>query len=125
MKPGKLNALMAAGTEVATGVALCLGLFTPVAAGALVALMVVAIVTVHRKNGFFVFNPGQGIEYCLVLAVASFAAGSLGAGRWSLDDAWHPIDALYRPATAMAVTALLGVGGAALQLAAVYRPPKG
>ncbi|MGD0880894.1 MAG: DoxX family protein [Acidimicrobiales bacterium] len=122
MKPGKLNAWAAALTEVGCGVLLILGLLTPLACAGLVALMVVAIVTVHRKNGFFVFNPGQGIEYCLVIALVAIALGGLGAGRWSLDHAlkvWT-----FRPWVGLVVAAGVGVGGAALQLLAVYRPPK-
>ena len=68
MRPGVPNAWAAAITEVGAGLFLILGLITPVACAGLVALMVVAIITVHRANGFFVFNAGQGIEYCLIVA---------------------------------------------------------
>jgi putative oxidoreductase len=122
MKPGVLNAWAACLTELGCGVLLIVGLLTPLACAGLVALMTVAIVTVHRKNGFFVFNPGQGIEYCLVIALASVALGGLGGGRWSLDHVlgtWS-----FKPWIGMAVAAGVGVGGALLQLAAVYRPPK-
>ena len=71
MRPGKINAYMAAGTEIGVGILLTLGLLVPLAAAGLVALMTVAIVTVHRKNGFFVYNAGQGIEYCLMLIIMS------------------------------------------------------
>ena len=77
MRPGKLNAIMAAGTEIGVGILLILGLATPLAAAGLVALMTVAIVTVHRKNGFFVYNAGQGIEYCLMLAVYALLVSTL------------------------------------------------
>ena len=122
MKPGKLNALMAASTEVGCGVLLIIGLLTPLACAALVSLMVVAIITVHRKNGFFVFNPGQGIEYCLIVALMAVALGGLGGGKFSIDHAakiWT-----FRPAIGLAVAAIIGVGGALLQLAVFFRPPK-
>ncbi len=122
MKPGKLNAWAAALTEVGSGALLIVGLLTPLACAGLVALMVVAIVTVHRKNGFFVFNPGQGIEYCLLVALAAIALGGLGSGRWSLDHAlkiWT-----FKPWIGLVVAAGVGIGGAVLQLLAVYRPPK-
>ena len=64
-------------------------------AGALIALMVVAIVTVHWKIGYFVFRPGQGIEYCLTIAIVAAVVGALGPGRWSLDHAlgwWHLLE---------------------------------
>ena len=127
MRPGWLNARMAAGTELGAGVALMLGVVTPVSAGALVALMVVAIATVHRKNGFFVFNKGQGMEYCLAVMLAAITLGASGSGKYSIDyllrhhsfEHW-----LNRPVHALATTVVLGFGGAALQLAAVYRPSK-
>jgi putative oxidoreductase len=122
MRPGRLNALAAATTEVGVGVLLVAGFLTPLAAAGLLALMVVAIVTVHRHNGFFVFRPGQGIEYCLMVAVSAAAIGALGPGEWSLDHAtglWH-----YSNVTGLLVALLVGLGGAAVQLLAVYRPPQ-
>ena len=77
MRPGRLNALLAATTEVGVGLLLIVGLLTPLACAGLVSIMVVAIITVHLKNGFFVFNAGQGIEYCLVVAVMAIALGGL------------------------------------------------
>lgn len=119
MRPGLPNAIMAATTEVGSGVLLLAGLGTPVAAGALIALMTVAIVTVHRKNGFFVFRPGQGIEYCLVVALCSAVLAAMGPGRWSLDYAigWH-----HSRLLGLVIALVLGLGGAGLQLAAVWRP---
>lgn len=120
MRPGVPNALAAATTEVGTGALLVLGLATPIAAAGLVALMVVAIATVHRKNGFFVFRPGQGIEYCVTIAVAAVCVGGLGPGRWSLDRAigwWH-----YGHLLGLVLAVAVGVGGATLQLLTVWRP---
>ena len=114
--------LMAATTEIGTGLLLVAGFLTPLAAAGLCSLMVVAIVTVHRKNGFFIFNPGAGIEYCLILAVTAIALGGLGAGNWSLDHAtkiWN-----VSAATGLGIAAIVGVGGALLQLLAFYRPGK-
>jgi putative oxidoreductase len=122
VRPGLPNAWAAALTEVGSGLLLILGLLTPLAAAGLASVMIVAIVTVHRKNGFFIFNPGEGYEYCLVVAVLSIALGGLGAGEWSLD---HAIKAWnVKPGVALAIAAILGIGGAALQLAACYRPSK-
>jgi putative oxidoreductase len=84
--------------------------------------MVVAMVTVHRKNGFFIFNKGGGIEYCLGLAFMALVPGTLGAGKFSLDNAWHVLR--WSNTTNLVVTVALGVGGALLQLAACYRPPR-
>jgi len=122
MRPGLPNAWAAALTEIGSGLLLIAGFLTPLACAGLTALMVVAIITVHRKNGFFVFNSGQGIEYNLVIAVAAIALGGLGAGQWSLDHVtkiWS-----VTPATGLAIAALLGIGGGLLQLAAFFRPSK-
>ena len=120
MKPGRLHALVAASTEVGVGVLMTLGLLTQFAAGGLIALMVVAIVTVHRQNGFFNFNKGQGIEYNLAIIVMALVPGSLGPGRYSLDHALNPYQ--WSPSTGLAVALCLGFGGAAIQLLAFYRP---
>jgi putative oxidoreductase len=124
MKPGKLNAIMAAGTEIGVGVLLIIGFATPLAAAGLVALMTVAIVTVHRKNGFFVYNPGQGIEYCLMLALYAVLVGTFGPGDYSLDSSVGISYFDGEPGRAVVTVLVLGVGGALLQLLAIYRPPR-
>ena len=122
VRPGMINAVMAASTEVGAGILLTLGLLTPLASAGLMSLMIVAIMTVHRKNGFFIFNKGEGIEYTLGVAVTTLTMGTLGAGRFSLDHLWHPLH--WSVATNFAVTLILGVGGALIQLAAFYRPSR-
>lgn len=125
MRPGRLHAVLAAGTEMTVGVLLVLGLLTPIAAAGLVGLMVVAIVAVHWKNGFFITK--QGYEYCLALIVLSLALGALGAGRFSIDHlvrADQPFTWLARPSHGLAVTALVGLGSGLLQLVVAFRPPK-
>ena len=122
VRPGRPNALAAATTEVGCGILLIVGFLTPLACAGLCSLMVVAIVTVHRFNGFFIFNKGEGIEYTLTVAVTAVALGALGAGHWSLDHAtkiWN-----VRPSVGLAIAGIVGVGGALLQLAACYRPSK-
>lgn len=122
MRPGKVNAIAATATEFFCGTLLLLGFATPIGAAALIALMTVAIVTVHRKNGYFVFKPGQGIEYCLTVAIAAMVLGALGPGRWSIDKAtgwWQ-----YSRLEGLLIAVLLGLGSATVQLLAVYRPPK-
>ncbi|MBU6232765.1 MAG: DoxX family protein [Acidobacteria bacterium] len=125
MRPGKLNAIMAAGTELGTGALLVAGFLTPLAAAGLVALMTVAIVTVHRKNGFFVYNPGQGIEYCGIIALYALFVGTFGPGTYSLDKALD-LNIFFNdtPSHAFWTVVVVGVGGAVVQLLAVYRPPR-
>ena len=123
MRPGILNAYAAASTELSAGALLAVGLLTPFASAALIAVMLVAIASVHFKNGFMITNPGGGMEYCLTLAVVGLAQGTLGAGRFSLDRACG-IFKSWSPTTNLLVTAIVGVGGAVLQLATMYRPPR-
>jgi putative oxidoreductase len=85
MRPGKQHAFMAGLAEAGGGLLLALGLLTPLASAALIAVMVVAIATVHAKNG--IWNSSQGYEFNLVLIAAAFALASIGAGNWSLDNA--------------------------------------
>jgi putative oxidoreductase len=75
-----IMAWVAGGTELAGGGLLVLGLFTPLAAAGLLALMANVIV-LKWPLGFF--TPGYELE--LVLAAGSFALLFSGPGRASLD----------------------------------------
>jgi putative oxidoreductase len=84
LRPSKLHAWLAALSELGGGLLIALGLVTPVAAAALIAVMTAAVLTVHLRNGFFATN--NGYEYNLVLAIAAFALAGIGPGDWSLDN---------------------------------------
>src|SRR5205823_13839400 len=60
MRPGHLHARMAAATELGCGALFALGLLTPLAAAGIIALMLVAAMTAHRGNGFYIYRPGEG-----------------------------------------------------------------
>ena len=122
MRPGRLNAFMAASTEVGVGVLLVLGLLTPLAAAGLISVMTVAILTVHIHNGFFIFNKGEGIEYCLGVIVMCLVPGTFGGGKYSLDSVWHLLNWSNKDNFLLAV--VVGFGGALLQLATFYRPTR-
>lgn len=79
------QARIAAVTEIASGLLLAVGLITPLSCAAIVALMLVAIVTVHRRVGFFIFLPGGGWEYCAIIAVSASTVALAGPGAISLD----------------------------------------
>jgi putative oxidoreductase len=64
------------------GIAIALGLLTRLAALGVGATMVVAILTVHLKQGFF--NPG-GVEFPLSLLASAIALVITGAGAYSID----------------------------------------
>jgi len=85
LRNGVAQAWASVVTEIGAGVLLILGLGTSFAAAAVIAVMLVAGLLAHRKNGFFVFE--EGYEYVLVLAVVSLVIGLLGPGWLSLDHA--------------------------------------
>jgi putative oxidoreductase len=85
LHPGKHHARMAGTAEFAGGLLIALGLVTPFAAAALIAVMTAAVLTVHLPNGFF--SSDNGYEYNLVMVAAVFALAGIGAGDWSLDNA--------------------------------------
>ena len=121
MKPGVLHAWLASLTEIGAGTLLVVGLLTPVAAAGLVGVMVVAWVTNHLKNGFFIFRPGEGYEYVMTLTFLALAVAGLGAGEWSLD---HAAGIFEQPSMAGFLIGLLAGGGGAVGLLAVFwRPP--
>jgi putative oxidoreductase len=119
LRPGWLHAWMASITELGAGLLLILGLATPFGAAGVLGVMVVAWITAHRTNGFFIFKPGQGWEYVMVLSVVALCLGALGPGGWSVDGALGNHTGGWVGA---AVTAVLGIGGALLLLAACWRP---
>lgn len=122
MKPGILHAWLASLTEVGAGALLILGLFTPLAAAGVVGTMTVALITNHLKNGFFIFRPGEGWEYVGSLIMSGLALGATGPGKVSLDNAlgfeW------VSGVSSFAITAVVGIGGAALLLLVFWRPEK-
>ena len=121
IRPGRVHALLASVTELVGGAMLVLGLLTPLAAATAVGTMAVALVANHRRNGFFIFRPGEGYEYVLMIIVVAAAIGCLGGGRLSVDNAIGLADDLDG-ALGLALAAGLGGGGAALLLATCWRP---
>jgi putative oxidoreductase len=122
MRPGVLHAWLASLTEIASGALLLAGFLTPLAGAGVVGVMGVAWVTNHLRNGFFIFRPGEGWEYVMVLTALGLVVAGLGAGEWSLDHATGIFDPPGGHGLAIAVVA--GGGGAAALLAACWRPPQ-
>ena len=120
MRPGRLHAPLAALTELGGGVLFACGLLTPLAAAAVVALMLVAAWTVHRENGFFIV--GNGWEYNFILAIVAVGVAVTGAGTLSLDDAIG-LHALGSGWPGLLIAAGAGLGGGIGQLTMFFRPP--
>ncbi|MGH9025279.1 MAG: DoxX family protein [Acidimicrobiia bacterium] len=121
LHPGPLHAQIVTYVELAAGVALIVGLLTPVAMAAVVGVCLVAVATHHRTHGFFTTNPGEGYEYVVTLTVVALAMGALGPGEWSLDDAF---DIVIDGGDGLLVDVIVGIGGTALFLLLFYRPSR-
>ena len=88
LKWAKQQAVIAASTEVLAGVGLIVGFATPLICVAVIALMTVAIATVHARVGYFIFLPNGGWEYCASIVAVATAIAVAGPGSLSLDDTW-------------------------------------
>ena len=97
---------------------LVLGLLTPVAGAGVVGTMVVALVINHARNGVFIFRPGEGYEYVMVLVASGLSLAGTGPGRISLDR----LIGISQPGWAGLLIGLTGAVGAALLLALCWRP---
>lgn len=119
MRHATLQAVMSVLVETVAGAAFAIGLLTPLAAGALGGVAVVAGVIAHRRNGFFVFK--DGYEYVLLLGVLCLSVAVAGPGRLALDSLLG-ISGFATGWTGFASTAIVAVGGAGALLAATWRP---
>ncbi len=75
-------AVLLIAAEVLGGIFLILGAYTHWTAKILAFVALVALVTVHLKNGFM--GPG-GYEFILLILAASVSLMITGAGKYSLD----------------------------------------
>jgi putative oxidoreductase len=109
LRPGAIHARAAGTAEFMGGLLLAAGLFTPLAAAALIAVMTAAVITVHAPNG--IWNTNRGYEYNLVLATVAFALAGIGAGAWSLDNAFgFDLHGVIWAVAALAVGVIGGIG---------------
>jgi putative oxidoreductase len=77
-----VGAALLVAVELGGGLALLAGAFTRVAGLLIAGAMLVATVTVHLPNGYFLPN---GYEFTLTLLMASLAVTMTGAGAYSVD----------------------------------------
>lgn len=124
LRHGVLQAWASVVTEIGAGILLILGFLTPLAAAAVLSVMLVAGLLHHRKGGFFIFK--EGYEYVLALGVMALVIGTFPAGKYSIDQAYD-----YRLAgldlygwSGFWITVVVGVVATGALLAATYRPEK-
>ncbi len=82
MKPGVAMAFTAGAGELLGGFLFASGIFTWVGAALITITMLVAIFTVHVKNGFWVTQ--NGYEYNLVLIAVAIGVALVGPGAYTL-----------------------------------------
>jgi putative oxidoreductase len=82
-RPGVRFAVAAGLSETGGGVLLALGLLTPLGSAGVLASMIVAIFSVHVRNGPDTI--GTEIELPFLYAATAIALAFSGAGRYSLD----------------------------------------
>jgi putative oxidoreductase len=108
-------AYLAGAAELFGGVLFAAGLLTPLAALALIVVMLNAIITVHWSKGFFM--TAGGYEYNLAIVAVAAAVAALGPGRYSIDNAlgiagtlsgawWAPVVIVAGVAIAFVTTTL-------------------
>ena len=111
-KPGRRYALAAGWTEILGGLLLAIGFITPLGASLGASVMLVAALTVHRQNGFFVTS--NGYEYNLVLGVVALAVAFTGPAAFSVD---HALGLSVSGVTWGVAAAAVAIIGALIQLA--------
>src|SRR5436305_9874707 len=82
-RPGKRYAVLGGISEAGGGLLLVLGLLTPLAAAAIIGMMINAIFAVHIENGVWAQN--NGYEFPLVMAIAAGAIALGDGGALAVD----------------------------------------
>jgi len=115
---GRAFAAAASLTEITSGLLITLGFLGPIGPALVVSVMLVAVFTVHWKNGLFAAD--NGIEVPLLYATGAIALALIGYGRYSVD-ALLGIQSLWTPALTVLALGAGALGGMA-NLAIRRRP---
>lgn len=121
LEPALPLALLTGASEITGGFLIASGLVTPLGTVLLAAVMTVAILVVHLKNG--IWNGAGGFEFPLLMLTAVFVVSAIGPGSLSIDS-WAGIsnwpgihwaaDNVVRSGVAVAIGVAAGVGSLAL-----------
>ena len=92
-RPGRWFAAAAGLTELTAGLLIALGFLGPVGPALLLSVMVVAVITVHRRNGLLATSNGS--ELPLLYSAVAISLAFAGFGPYSLDaglgiGSWSP-----------------------------------
>ena len=83
LKPGKPLAVLAGMGEFLSGLFFAAGFLTPLAAAAMVVIMLVAMKTVTGKNGYWI--TANGTEYSVAIIAVAIGVALTGPGAYALD----------------------------------------
>ncbi|WP_085522318.1 DoxX family protein [Tuberibacillus sp. Marseille-P3662] len=81
IKPGFPMAVLAGLAELIGGLLFAIGLFTWLGAALIIITMLVAILKVHGKNGYY--SEG-GFEFQLILIAVALGVGMIGPGAYAI-----------------------------------------
>jgi putative oxidoreductase len=118
LKPGAMFAAMSGLGEFGGGLLVAIGWLGPIGPALIISVMVVAMITVHWKNGFFV--TANGVELPLMNVACALALAFGGFGAYSLD-AVAPLTVLATPQAAW-IAIIIAVVGALLSIVG-RKPP--
>jgi putative oxidoreductase len=118
-QPGRLYATSAGLGELVGGLLIALGFLGPVGPAILLAVMIVAAISVHWRNGLFATS--NGIELPLLYGTAAVRFALAGPGRYSLDSLLGT-HVEWTPALIWAALAV-GLAGGIANLALRREPP--
>ncbi|MFD8262904.1 DoxX family protein [Streptomyces griseoluteus] len=82
-RPGKVFATIGGLSELLGGLGLALGLLTPLAAAALIGVMINAMALVTGPGGLW--ETDGGVEYNVCISVVALGIAAIGPGRLALD----------------------------------------
>ncbi|MGW2938913.1 DoxX family protein [Streptomyces sp. NPDC001156] len=81
--PGKVFALVGGLSEFLGGLGLAVGLLTPLAAAAVIGVMINAMAAVTGAHGLW--ETDGGVEYSVCIAIVALAIALMGPGRLAVD----------------------------------------
>jgi putative oxidoreductase len=116
-RPGTAFAAAAAISEIGSGLLVTFGFLGPIGPALMVAVMIVAAITVHWGQGLFA---PKGVELPLLYGAAAFGLALTGYGQYSIDNAIGIAGHLPTSDTWIVLT--LGIIGGFANLAIRRRP---
>lgn len=106
--PARALAATASASEIASGLLVALGFLGPIGPSLMIAVMIVAMITVHWKNGLFAAD--NGVEVPLLYSTVALGLALIGFGRYSID-AWLGITGRWAPVVTWIALGVGIVGG--------------